>query len=140
MTSRPAAAGRIAAAVAIAATATLFGTGVSAVAAVTPHASYSDCPSGSVCFYTGRNGTGSMCQWSNADNDWTAAPVICSWAKTTNVASVYNNGTSRSFTGVVYFTQTNYVSRIGCTRQGVQGNLAGNYQLRSHEWTTGSCG
>lgn len=46
--------------------------------------------------YTGQNGTGSMCKWSNADND--------------------------------------------CTRQGVQGNLAGTYQLRSHVWTTGSCG
>jgi hypothetical protein len=75
-----------------------------------------NCTAGNVCFYTGQNGTGSMCKWSNADNDWTAAPVICSWAK------------------------TNHVSRIGCTRQGVQGNLAGTYQLRSHEWTTGSCG
>ncbi len=135
--TRPAVAGRVAA---IAVAAMLLSTGAPANATVTPHASYSDCPAGNVCFYTGQNGTGSMCKWSNADNDWTAEPVICSWAKTNNVKSVYNHGTSTRFTGVVYFTQTNYVSRIGCTRQGVQGNLAGTYQLRSHEWTTGSCG
>jgi Peptidase inhibitor family I36 len=105
-----------------------------------PHASYSDCPAGDVCFYTGQNGTGSMCKWSVADPDWTSGSIVCSWATTHNVKSVYNHGTSSSFSGVRYYTQTNYNGSIGCTRQGGQGNLAGTYQLRSHQWVTGHCG
>src|SRR5215475_12599757 len=105
-----------------------------------PKSIYSDCRATYVCFYTGAKGTGSMCAWSGNDPDWTTAPGVCSWATTHNVFSVYNHGTSPNFTGVVYYLQTHNRSRIGCTPQGRQGNLAGTYQLRSHQWTTGHCG
>src|SRR6266516_4905918 len=106
--------------------------GLAAHATVTeiPNASYSDCRAGYACFYTGANGTGSMCAWPVADPDWTSGTYVCSWATTHNVFSVYNHGTTPNFTGVVYYLQTNYRSRIGCTPQGRQGNLAGTYQLR----------
>ena len=105
-----------------------------------PNASYSDCNAGNVCFYTGFNGSGSMCKWSVADPDWTSGAIKCGWASTHNVESVYNHGTSTGFSGVRYYLRTNYQSSIGCTPQGKQGNLAGTYQLRSHQWVTGNCG
>ncbi|HEU5470696.1 MAG TPA: peptidase inhibitor family I36 protein [Actinophytocola sp.] len=100
-----------------------------------------ECSEFHICFWTGRNGTGSRCIWDIADPDWTSGGVVCSWAKTKNVASVMNLGTSSDgSTGVAYYTQTNYNSRIGCTRNQHGGNLAGTYQLRSHKWISGSCG
>ena len=99
------------------------------------------CATGDVCFWTGKNFSDSKCEWSNADNDWQVAPVVCSWSATTNVASVYNAGTSTSFTGVAYWTTANYSgNRIGCTPQGHGGNLAGTYKLRSHKWIQTACG
>jgi hypothetical protein len=97
------------------------------------------CNTGNVCFYTGPDGTGSRCMWSVADPDWATGGTVCSWALTTNVKSVWNRGTS-SATGVAYYLQTNYTNRVGCTRQGQSGNLAGTYKVRSHRWISSSCG
>jgi hypothetical protein len=99
-----------------------------------------DCDLGDVCFYTGFGGTGSRCAWDVADPDWTSGSIRCSWATTTPVKSVYNRGTDSRFTGVVFYRNTGYNNRIGCTRQGQKGDLAGTYQVRSHQWTTGNCG
>jgi hypothetical protein len=110
---------------------TVIGTAGPAVAA--PRA-YSDCPRAAVCFYTGSNGTGSMCSWEGNDSNWTAQPYICSWATTHNVKSIYNHGS----TDVRYWTTTGYEGRRkGCTRDGVSGNLAGTYKVLSHNW--GGC-
>lgn len=102
-------------------------------------AAYS-CPSGHICFYTGDNGTGSRCSWDVDDPDWRNGAIQCSWAADYNVRSVFNNSTSPNFTGVVYYLGANYEDRVGCTRQGQSGNLAGTYKVRSHHWTNGSCG
>ncbi|MFL6140883.1 MAG: peptidase inhibitor family I36 protein [Labedaea sp.] len=100
-----------------------------------------ECSELHICFWTGRNGTGSRCTWDIADPDWTSGGIVCSWAKTKNVASVMNLGTSSDgSTGVAYYTSTDYNNRIGCTRNQHGGNLAGTYQLRSHKWISGSCG
>ncbi|MBB1242134.1 peptidase inhibitor family I36 protein [Streptomyces durbertensis] len=101
-------------------------------------ASYSDCKKGNICFYTGSNGTGHMCQWDGNDSDWRGGGITCSWAGTHNVKSVYNNGFASGYKDVVYYTGANYQNRIGCTKVGNQGNLAGTYKLRSHKWVT-SC-
>jgi Peptidase inhibitor family I36 len=98
------------------------------------------CNTGNVCFYTGPDGTGSRCMWSVADSDWATGTDVCSWALTTNVKSIWNRGTSSSYTGVAYYKQTGYTDRVGCTRQGASGNLAGTYKVRSHRWISGSCG
>jgi Peptidase inhibitor family I36 len=98
------------------------------------------CDSGSVCFWTGPDGTGSRCMWSGSDPDWTTAPGRCSWATDQNVKSVWNRGTSSSFTGVAFYNRTGYSTRKGCTKQGKSGNLAGTYQVHSHRWITGTCG
>jgi hypothetical protein len=100
-----------------------------------------ECPSGHICFWNARDGQGERCAWDVADPDWASGSVRCSWALTTNVQSVYNNGTSSDgSTGVTYYRQGNFSGRIGCTRNGQRGNLAGTYKIRSHKWTRGACG
>ncbi len=101
-------------------------------------ASYDDCQSGDVCFYTGANGSGQMCAWDGDDPDWRTGAVKCTWAATTNVRSVYNNGTKGVYQDVVYYSGKDYTNRIGCTKVGKKGNLTGTYRLRSHKWVT-SC-
>lgn len=98
-----------------------------------------ECESEHVCFWNGFNGTGGRCMWDVADPDWTSGNIVCSWATTSNVRSVMNLGLS-SATGVAYYTSTGYSNRIGCTKQQHGGNLAGTYQLRSHQWISGNCG
>jgi hypothetical protein len=66
--------------------------------------------------------------------------MTCSWATSNNVKSVWNNGVSSSYTGVVFYLERNYVHRVGCTQQGHRGNLVGDYKVLSHKWTSGSCG
>jgi Peptidase inhibitor family I36 len=105
-----------------------------------PTASYSDCPKGDICFYTGKNGTGRMCNWEGNDSDWRRGAIRCSWSGTRNVRSVYNNGYDSGNKDVAYYVGANYKDsngnprRIGCTKVGKQGNLAGTYKLRSHKW------
>src|SRR5690348_2540175 len=81
-----------------------------------------DCNTGNVCFWTGFGGTGSRCMWDVADSDWTSGTIKCSWATTKEVKSVYNRGTS-SAKGVVFYRNTGYNNRIGCTKQGQKGDL-----------------
>lgn len=114
----------------------LAGIGVGITASPAQAASYADCTSGNICFYTGDNGTGKMCKWDGNDNDWRNGSIQCSWAADNNVRSVYNNGTSGM--SVVYYSGANYETRKGCTKSGVKGNLAGTYKLRSHKWVS-SC-
>ncbi|MBQ0984174.1 peptidase inhibitor family I36 protein [Streptomyces sp. F63] len=111
--------------------------GTTATAAPTP---WESCVSGNVCFFTGRDGTGLMCAWSVADPDWTQGTSKCSWSQTDEVKSVWNRGTSSSFTGVAYYQWKDYNTRKGCTPQGKRGNLAGTYKLKSHQWIKSSCG
>lgn len=99
---------------------------------VSPHeianATFSDCPAGDLCFYTGLNGTGKMCHWGVIDPDWASGQIVCSWALTNNVCSIFNR-----WTGTVdYYTSPNYVNHIGSTARDVAGNLACSYKLRSH--------
>ncbi|MEU0878637.1 peptidase inhibitor family I36 protein [Lentzea sp. NPDC005914] len=98
-----------------------------------------ECNTGNVCFWNGFGGTGGRCMWDVADPDWTAGSVQCRWSTTTEIRSVYNRGTS-SVTGVVFYRNAGYTNRMGCARQGQKGDLAGTYQVRSHQWSSGPCG
>jgi hypothetical protein len=108
----------------------------SPAAAATP---YSNCDPGWVCFYTEQNGGGSMCTWPGNDHDWKTGDDIRSWATTKNVKSVANRGLSETYTGVAYYADPDYITRMGCTPRGGSGNLKGTYKLRSHLWVTGRC-
>lgn len=100
-----------------------------------------ECSVGSFCAWTGLDGTGSRCSWSNADPDWLTGSVQCSWAGTTKVQSYLNNGTSPGFTGVEIYLNPNYVNKFHCVLQGGQGwdVTAGGVFLRSHRWITSTC-
>ncbi|MEU0533571.1 peptidase inhibitor family I36 protein [Amycolatopsis tolypomycina] len=99
--------------------------------------SWDDCPSQHVCFWTGDNGTGQMCNWSGDDPNWLSGSIRCSWARTTKAQSVWNRGTTGA--PVSYYTGADYGgSRAGCTPSGGRGNFVGGsgtgYLLRSHRW------
>ncbi|MFF3869122.1 peptidase inhibitor family I36 protein [Micromonospora sp. NPDC001898] len=97
-----------------------------------------DCPVGDLCVWSGDNGTGSRCNWSDADNDWTSGATSCSWADTTTVKSMWNRGTSSSYSVVALYRNANYGSRWGCLGQN-GGNWTGvGIYLRSHRWQS-SC-
>jgi hypothetical protein len=109
-------------------------------------ADYADCPSGAVCYYTGPNGTGAMCQWQNADNNHAVAPVVCSWAAERNVRSIINRGTSSSYTGVCSYRGADYsgsprvfLKQRGDTWSAAPGN--DGFKVLSHRWvaTNGTC-
>ncbi|WP_143466606.1 peptidase inhibitor family I36 protein [Lentzea kentuckyensis] len=99
-----------------------------------------ECSIGHVCFWNDFQGKGKRCMWENQDDDWNSAPVVCSWASSNEVKSVYNRGTSSQFKGVVFYRNTGFHDRIGCTKQGQKGDLTGTYKVKSHQWTTGRCG
>ncbi|MFE7269077.1 peptidase inhibitor family I36 protein [Streptomyces sp. NPDC057623] len=122
----------LAAGAAVAATLALPGT----ASAAAP----SGCSEKHVCFYTGKDYSGKVCMWSAADPDWQEGAIKCSWAKDSVVKSIYNNGTSSNWSGVAYYLEDDYEDRVGCTKQGKGGNLAGTYKVRSHQWIKGSCG
>ena len=100
-----------------------------------------ECALGDFCAWTGLNGTGSRCSWTNADPDWLAGTIRCSWAGTSRVQSYRNNGTSSSFTGVEIYQNANYVTKFHCAPQG--GSLwnvtEGGVFLRSHRWISSPC-
>ncbi|MFK0181631.1 peptidase inhibitor family I36 protein [Streptomyces xanthochromogenes] len=99
---------------------------------------YDRCVSGDICFFSGDNGSGSMCSWSGDDPDWRNGSIVCSWSADKNVKSVYNHGTVQAYDHVVYYKGANYSDRVGCENAGSKVNLAGTYHVRSHKWTT-SC-
>jgi hypothetical protein len=103
-----------------------------------------ECPVGDVCVWTDRDGQGSRCAWSDADPDWLAGSIICSWSGALPVHSFWNRGTSTRFFGVAFYSSPNYKNPLGCgSPQGTAWNISsssGAY-LRSHQWiTTSLCG
>ncbi|MES4892341.1 peptidase inhibitor family I36 protein [Streptomyces sp. NPDC096012] len=85
-----------------------------------------NCSPGYFCMYSGWNGSGTRCQWSQSSLANTADN--CSFIQRgQNVRSVWNKTGHR----VQYYTQTNYHARVGSTQAGQGGNLQGNYQIRS---------
>lgn len=98
-----------------------------------------ECPSGNVCVWTGTYGTGSRCLWSNADNDWQANPVRCSWSASQPVRSIFNNGTSSQYAGVALYRASGYQNFHWCVPQGSVRNDE-NVFLRSHRWVASATG
>ncbi|MEU5266452.1 hypothetical protein [Amycolatopsis sp. NPDC021455] len=107
----------------------------SAAAAPAMPVALADCPAGNACFY---NDLGKMCNWSDADPDWSSGAIRCSWARTRPAVYVYNHGTSPAFTAVAFYRGTNYTSYDGCMGQGWEGSIGPVYLL-SHKWITTPC-
>ncbi|GKQ40887.1 serine/threonine-protein kinase [Streptomyces sp. A012304] len=111
-----------------------------------PSYGYHRCPAKSVCFFSGPNGTGELCDWQGSDPDWLSGEETCMWTVDRPVRSVFYNGDeSTGLGGVAYYrgrdytpvgldvTRPNNRKRTGCTGQRAQGNLAGTYAPRSHQ-------
>lgn len=98
-----------------------------------PSPRFGNCPSWDVCFYTGINGSGSMCHWDVADPDWTTGNVKCSWAKTSLVRSMVNKTAST----VTYYPCANGGgSPLSTTKPAGWSNLPVPSHLRSHFFGT----
>ncbi|MFI6939365.1 serine/threonine-protein kinase [Streptomyces sp. NPDC050418] len=106
---------------------------------------YHRCPAGQVCFFSEFNGNGNMCNWARDDDDWLDGRNECAWAAGRPVKSVFNNNqelTERI--SVAYWRGPDFkptgielkrtTERAGCTNVNTQGNLKGDYTLRSHSW------
>jgi hypothetical protein len=93
------------------------------------------CPGGSLCVWPVVDGSHSRCSWNNADNDWRNAPVICSWASSSTVKAVYNNGTSPNYAGVCLYLGAGYTNPYTFVGQGDTKTFSGISALvRSHKW------
>ncbi|MFJ4329071.1 peptidase inhibitor family I36 protein [Streptomyces tricolor] len=90
-----------------------------------------ECSVGDVCFWSGYGGTGQRCAFDIKDPNWHVAPVVCSWAGSTTVKSIWNRNSSP----VRYYVSTNYNGWIGCTLSGGRGDLTGTYTVSSHQFT-----
>ncbi len=86
------------------------------------------CSADYFCMYTGKDGTGSRCQFRDRTED---TAVECSWAASTNVKSVFNNST---FGNVTFYKTVRFNNRVGSTAPLSGGNLTGTYQIRSLTW------
>ncbi|MFF8997780.1 peptidase inhibitor family I36 protein [Streptomyces achromogenes] len=84
------------------------------------------CDPGRFCIYSGWDGGGTRCQWTQEKVANTAD--LCSFIRNgKNVLSVWNGTGHR----VQYYKQTNFNNRVGSTAAGHGGNLMGSYQIRS---------
>lgn len=110
-----------------------------------PTYGYHRCPAGSVCFFSGHNGTGEMCSWTGDDSDWLTGSERCEWTREQPVRSIFNNNQERTtLHDVAYYRGVNFTpagydlsrptQRTGCTGVNQQGNLAGTYAPLSHRW------
>ncbi|NGO78669.1 protein kinase [Streptomyces sp. YC504] len=106
---------------------------------------YHRCPAGEVCFFSDVNGNGEMCHWAGDDDDWLRGRTRCAWSGDRPVKSVFNNNQERTKEiSVAYWRGPGFVptgveperdsERAGCTSVNQQGNLKGDYKLRSHSW------
>src|SRR5690349_9843226 len=50
------------------------------------------CPAGNLCVWDQPGFGGSRCMWSDADNDWQAGSIHCSWSASRPVQSMKNMG------------------------------------------------
>lgn len=99
------------------------------------------CPDGDVCFWSGPDGTGSLCKWDVTDPDWRSGDIVCSWSEGDEVRSVFNNSHSPDApdVAVLYYKRTNFHARVGCVEPGQQSNLPATSRVRSHRLAIGSC-
>ncbi|WP_198154079.1 peptidase inhibitor family I36 protein [Catenuloplanes japonicus] len=128
---------------AVVAAALAIGVGAGSLVAAAPAMAQAsaawECPSGNVCVWTEPYGTGSRCNWSDADSDWRSGSISCSWSGSLPVRSIYNNGTSSSYAGVALYRSSGYNDFYWCVPQGILRNDE-NVFLRSHRWVASATG
>ncbi|MFB4308028.1 peptidase inhibitor family I36 protein [Actinomadura sp. GTD37] len=94
------------------------------------------CPKGDVCVWSGKNATGTRCNWTGDDPDWQDGAIRCR-PYGFKVNSIWNNGyTGDPYNKVRFFKNANYGSQISdpviVTSKPIN---AGNVSIRSHQWS-----
>ncbi|MFI0407313.1 peptidase inhibitor family I36 protein [Actinomadura sp. 3N508] len=107
----------------------------SAALASTTTATTASCPKGDVCVWSGKNATGTRCNWDGDDPDWQGGDVRCR-PYGFKVNSIWNNGyTSTPYNKVKFYRYANYGSQISdpvpVTSRPIN---AANVSIRSHQW------
>lgn len=96
------------------------------------------CPGSNMCAWPVPDDSRDRCAWTNADRDWQAAPVTCSWSSSSAVWAVHNNGTSQSYAGVCLYAGANYANWQIWVGRGVSVSGLPSVKIRSHKWVTGT--
>ncbi|MFG2013990.1 peptidase inhibitor family I36 protein [Actinomadura geliboluensis] len=93
------------------------------------------CPKGDVCVWSGKNATGTRCNWTGDDPDWQGGAIRCK-PYGFKVNSIWNNGyTGDPYNKVRFFRYANYGGEISDPVQVTSGPInAGNVSIRSHKW------
>ncbi|WP_338494348.1 protein kinase [Streptomyces sp. SJL17-4] len=99
-------------------------------------AGYERCTARSVCFFSGADGGGEMCEWEHDQPDWSDTGTGCDWALTRTPRSVFNNGGAdpAGYVDVAYFADKDWKDDLGCVRRGERRDLALDRPIASHIW------
>ncbi|NVI86492.1 peptidase inhibitor family I36 protein [Actinomadura sp. BRA 177] len=108
----------------------------SAALAATASATAGTCPKGDVCVWSGKNATGTRCNWTGDDPDWQGGAIQCRPHRF-KVNSIWNNGyTSNPYNKVRFFASANYQNElydpVSVTSKPIN---AANVSIRSHQWS-----
>ncbi|MEU5992687.1 peptidase inhibitor family I36 protein [Spirillospora sp. NPDC047418] len=109
---------------------------LAAAPAGTAAATDGTCPKGDVCVWSGRNATGTRCNWTGDDPDWQGGAIRCR-PYGFKVNSIWNNGyTSNPYNKVRFFKYADYKGEISdpvsVTAKPIN---AANVSIRSHQWS-----
>ncbi|NLU70456.1 protein kinase [Streptomyces sp. HNM0574] len=100
-------------------------------------AGFERCSRGNVCFFSGKDGRGEVCNWWDNERDWLSGRVVCGWGAENPPRSVFNNGYTEDepYHDVLFYREADYRGRIGCVPAGERRNLSGAGDVvRSLEW------
>ncbi|GAA4229686.1 hypothetical protein GCM10022254_22680 [Actinomadura meridiana] len=107
-----------------------------AALAATTSATNASCPRGDVCVWSGRNATGTRCNWTGDDPDWRGGSIRCK-PYGFRVNSIWNNGyTSNPYNKVKFYRNANYSGQISDPVSYTTHPInAANVAIRSHKWS-----
>ncbi|MDT0443042.1 peptidase inhibitor family I36 protein [Streptomyces johnsoniae] len=101
-----------------------------------------ECPTKSVCFYTGAGGTGQRCAWPGAQNDpdWRSGDLKCSWAGSRPVGSLRVMPNAAG--SVSHYPDANYGGGRTCLTSGAAGlqvSFKSMPRVLSHKTSSSGC-
>ena len=94
------------------------------------------CPKGDVCVWSGKNATGTRCNWTGDDPDWQDGAIRCK-PYGFKVNSIWNNGyTSNPYNKVRFYASANYQNELYDPVTVTPGPInAAGVSIRSHQWS-----
>ncbi|RKN04315.1 peptidase inhibitor family I36 protein [Streptomyces radicis] len=96
------------------------------------------CAAGNVCVWDTTNTSGRQCSWSGNDNNWRSGTTVCSWAGTSRVRYIENNGGPGLLIHVRLYSQADYQGSSICVPRGTGIGYSAGRTFLSHRWVS-SC-